>query len=85
MGTWLGMDAWQWALILLLSGTMLIGSVGTAIAYQSGPPSTVATWDFSYLAFAVLWGIALFSERLDFASMAGIALIALAGIIVIRR
>jgi drug/metabolite transporter (DMT)-like permease len=39
MGTWLAMDAWRWALILLLSGTMLIGSVGTAVAYQSGPPS----------------------------------------------
>ncbi|MET3791001.1 DMT family transporter [Aquamicrobium terrae] len=85
MGAWLPMDAGQWALILLLSGTMLIGSVGTAIAYQSGPPSIVSTWDFSYLAFAVLWGVVLFSERLDLASMLGMALIALAGIIVIRR
>ena len=84
-GAWITMDAWQWALILLLSGTMLIGSVGSAIAYQSGPPSIVATWDFSYLAFAVLWGVALFSERLDPASAAGIALIAFAGIIAIRH
>lgn len=84
-GAWITMDAWQWALILLLSGSMLIGSVGSAIAYQSGPPSIVATWDFSYLAFAVLWGVALFSERLDPASAAGIALIAFAGIIAIRH
>lgn len=85
MGAWLPMEAELWALILLLSGTMLIGSVGTAIAYQSSPPSIVSTWDFSYLAFAVLWGVALFSERLDMASMSGIVLIAIAGIIVVRR
>ncbi|TIW91994.1 MAG: hypothetical protein E5V37_19155 [Mesorhizobium sp.] len=64
---------------------MLIGSVGTAIAYQLGPSSIISTWDFSYLAFAVLWGVVLFSERLDAVSMLGIVLIALAGIIVTRR
>jgi drug/metabolite transporter (DMT)-like permease len=85
IGAWVEMGAWEWALILLLSAMMLVGSVGTAIAYQSGPPSIVSTWDFSYLAFAVLWGIALFSERLDLTSLLGVALIALAGIIVIRR
>lgn len=50
----------QWALIGLLSMTMLIGSVGTAIAYQLGPSSIISTGDFSYLAFAVLWGVVLF-------------------------
>lgn len=40
---------------------------------------------FSYLAFAVLWGVVLFSERLDAAAILGTALIALAGIIVVRR
>lgn len=64
---------------------MLIGSVGTAFAYQLGPASVISTWDFSYLAFAVLWGVVLFSERLDGVSVLGIALIAAAGIIVVRR
>lgn len=85
IGTWLPMGPHHWALIAALSGTMLIGSVGTAIAYQSAPPSIVSTWDFSYLAFAMLWGVVLFSERPDAASLAGAALIALAGLIVIRR
>ncbi|MER8912097.1 DMT family transporter [Mesorhizobium sp. M0854] len=85
MGAWIPMGWTQCALIGLLSMTMLIGSVGTAIAYQLGPSSIISTWDFSYLAFAVLWGVVLFSERLDAASMLGIILIALAGIIVIRR
>lgn len=85
LGDWIPMGWTQWALIGLFSLTMLIGSVGTAIAYQLGPSSIISTWDFSYLAFAVLWGVVLFSERLDAASMLGIVLIALAGIIVIRR
>lgn len=85
MGAWLPMGGFQWALIGLLSLAMLIGSVGTAVAYQLGPAATISTWDFSYLAFAVLWGVVLFSERLDPPAMLGIALIALAGIIVVRR
>lgn len=82
---WVPMGWNQWALIVLLSLTMLIGSVGTAFAYQFAPSSIVSTWDFSYLAFAVLWGVVLFSELLDMVSMLGIAFIALAGIIVVRR
>lgn len=84
-GEWIQMGWAQWAMIGILSMAMLIGSVGTAIAYQLGPSSIISTWDFSYLAFAVLWGVVLFSERLDAVSMLGIVLIALAGIIVTRR
>jgi len=85
MGKWIAMGAPQWGLIVLLSMAVMIGSVGSAVAYQLGPSSIISTWDFSYLAFAVIWGVLLFSERLDAASMLGITLIALAGIIVVRR
>ncbi|WP_306681950.1 DMT family transporter [Pseudogemmobacter lacusdianii] len=85
MGPWLDMQAWHWGLILLLSATMLIGSVGTAIAYQSGPSNMIATVDFSYLVFAVILGVLVFSERLGVPQVVGISLIACAGIIVTRR
>ncbi|MER8541425.1 DMT family transporter [Mesorhizobium sp. M0590] len=85
IGEWVPIGWSQWGLMVLLSITMLIGSVGTAVAYQWAPSAMISTCDFSYLAFAVLWGVLLFSERLDGASMLGIGLIALAGIIVIRR
>jgi drug/metabolite transporter (DMT)-like permease len=84
-GNWLSVRDIPWPLILLLSMTMLIGSVGTAVAYQLGPPVLISTWDFSYLAFAVVWGVVFFSERLDAASIVGIVLIPLAGFIVLRR
>lgn len=82
---WFSAGEIPWSLILLLSMTMLIGSVGTAMAYQLGPPALISTWDFSYLAFAVLWGVVFFSERLDTASIVGIVLIPVAGFIVLRR
>lgn len=85
MGPWFAMDLWYWLLIVFLTGTMLVGSVGTAVAYQSGPSSIVSTWDFSYLAFSVLWGVLIFSEQLDKLSALGIALIATAGLIVVQR
>ena len=72
-------------MIGLLSLTMLVGSVRTAAAYRLGPPQIVSTWDFSYLAFAVLLGVGLFAATLDLASVLGITLLPLAGIIVIRR
>lgn len=82
---WFSAGEVPWPLILLLSMTMLIGSVGTAMAYQLGPPALISTWDFSYLAFALLWGVVFFSERLDTASIVGIVLIPVAGFIVLRR
>jgi len=35
-----------WALIVLLGGMMLIGFIGTAIAYETEPPSIASTPDF---------------------------------------
>ena len=84
-GQWVTMDVPQWALVVLLSVMMLIGSVGTALAYQLGPASIISTWDFSYLAFAVIWGSLVFSERLDYVSIMGIFAIVGAGILVVRR
>lgn len=85
VGSWVAMGRWTWGLIFLLSIAMFIGSVGTAFAYQNGPASIVSTFDFSYLAFAVLWGALFFAETLDAASFLGIVLIATAGVIVVRR
>jgi len=84
-GPWLAMGVLDWALILFLTCTMIVGSVGTAVAYQSAPSAIVSTWDFSYLAFSVVWGVLIFSERLDLLSALGIAMIVTAGLLVIRR
>ena len=58
--------------------------VGLAAAYQAAPPIIVATFDFSYLIFAALFGFLVFSEVPDRLTLAGMALIAAAGMVVMR-
>ena len=84
-GVWGPVGGPEMAALVVLAVAILIGSVGAAIAYQLGPPSVVATFDFAYVAFAALWGVLLFSELPDAVAIAGIALIVIAGIIAVRR
>jgi len=45
----------------------------------------VATYDFSYLAFAAVWGFLFFSEVPDLITGGGMALIVAAGLLAVRR
>ncbi len=85
LGRWISMGAHEWLAMSLLATAVIIGSVGAAIAYQAGPPSIVSTFDFSYLAFAAIWGVLFFAEVPDTVTVAGIVLIAIAGILAVRR
>lgn len=84
-GPWTAMALREWLVMGLLATATIIGSVGAAIAYQSGPSSIVSTYDFAYLAFAALWGFVFFAEQPDALSAIGILLIAAAGILAVRR
>ena len=75
----------EWLAMGLLATAVLIGSVFAAIAYQSGRPAVVATFDFAYLPFAVIWGIAFFAELPDVVTIVGMVLIATAGILSVWR
>jgi drug/metabolite transporter (DMT)-like permease len=85
VGTWSPMGATEWLAMALLGAAIVIGSVGSAIAYQVGPPGTVAAFDFAYVGFAALWGILFFGEVLDGITLGGMALIVVAGILAVRR
>jgi drug/metabolite transporter (DMT)-like permease len=85
LGPWSAMGGQEWLVMALLVASIIIGSVGAAIAYQAGPPATVATFDFSYIGFASVWGIVLFAEAPSLVTIAGISLIVVAGIIAVRR
>ena len=63
------------AALTLLAAAIIIGSVGAAIAYQVGPPATVASFDFAYVAFAALWGLVFFGAFPDTISLLGMAMI----------
>ena len=85
LGPWLTVGTREVAVLIGLAVLMFIGSVGAAFAYQRGDPATVATLDYFYLAFSLLWGLWLFSELPDARSLFGVGLIATAGIIRLVR
>ena len=85
LGQWTAMAQQEWLVMGVLAAATLIGSIGTAIAYQSGPSSIVSTYDFAYLAFAALWGFIFFAETPDAISAVGVVLIAAAGLLIVRR
>ncbi|MBT7648600.1 MAG: DMT family transporter, partial [Rhodospirillaceae bacterium] len=68
-----------------LATAVIIGSVGAAIAYQVGPPTIVATFDFAYVGFAAIWGFVFFAEVPGAVTVAGMILIVVAGLLVTRR
>ena len=83
-GAWTALGGREWTAVAGLSLAMLVGSVGAAIAYQSGPAPVVATFDYAYLVFAGLWGALLFAEVPDPVAGTGMAMIAAGGVLAVR-
>lgn len=83
--SWVEMSFDKWRNIAILAALILVASIGTAVAYQSAPASTIGTFDFAYVGFALVWGIVFFDERPDPAAVIGIALIVVAGVLAVRR
>lgn len=78
-GPWQSIDLRLFSVVAALAAVIVIGSVGAAIAYQNGPPATVAAFDYSYLAFSLIWGAIFFGELPAALSLAGIVVIVVAG------
>jgi len=84
-GYWVTMGAREWGVIALLAALMVGISVGLATAYQSAPPSIIATFDYTYLVFAAFWSFVIFSQPPDAATIGGMVMIAAAGMLVVRE
>lgn len=84
-GPWQTVDLELMTTIAALAVLILIGSVGAAIAYQNGPPATVAAFDYSYLLFSIVWGVVWFGELPDLVGFLGIAFITGAGLLAVKR
>ncbi|MEM6712615.1 MAG: DMT family transporter [Pseudomonadota bacterium] len=82
---WLPLGTLNWQLMALLAISILIASVGTAIAYQKAPGSVLGTFEFSYVGFATIWGVLFFAERPDMVTLFGLSLIVVSGILVVRQ
>ena len=85
IGDWAVLDLSGWLTMSVLAIVIIFGSLFAAIAYHNAPSSVVATFDYSYLAFAALWGLLVFSEVPDALTILGMVMIAGAGMIAIRE
>ena len=73
-----------WSLVCVLSALMLGIGLSLAAAYKIAAPAAIASFDYSYLIFATLFGMLLFAERPGASSLLGMAMIAGAGLLSYR-
>lgn len=84
LSPWIAMGSFEWAVIGSLAILIVGIGISLARAYQIASPVTVAAFDYSYLVFAVIWSLLLFAETPDLATVFGMVLIALGGLLVLR-
>lgn len=83
-GGWAPLDLPDLGVIMLLAVLMLGIGIGLAAAYQAASPVIIAPFDFSYLIFATVFGIVLFSDVPDVGTLLGMAMIAGGGLLSLR-
>ncbi|SEN40267.1 DMT family transporter [Halomonas caseinilytica] len=69
--------------ILMLAVLISITATLTAKAFQVGSPTIVGVFDYSYLVFAAIWGVVLFSEVPSTHQFVGMLLIVVAGVLLL--
>ena len=85
LAPWSAMTLSDFGIMAMLAASILIGSIGAAIAYQNGPSPMIGTFDFAYVGFSFIWGVLFFAETPDAPSLTGIMMIIVAGIISLRQ
>lgn len=84
LGGWLWFDRTSWGIIVALAFLMIVSAYLLVKAYQITAPSIVATFDYSYLIFSIMWGFLIFAETPDAFTIIGMVCIAGAGLISAR-
>ena len=84
LAAWQPVGVWEWGVLGLLSVFTVVIGLGIAGAYKSAAPSTVATFEYSYLVFAGFWDLAFFQTHPSGASILGMLFIVGAGVMVLH-
>ena len=75
----------QTIVALVALGIVGLGAqVGLTRAFRSGPTTLLASLQYSTVAFAAIYGVVLWGDTLSVASVFGLALIVLSGIVALR-
>ncbi|WP_181179734.1 DMT family transporter [Mesorhizobium sp. B2-7-1] len=84
-GAWSKVGLNDWLVLALLAGFAIINGMLLGGAYQTAPPAVVSTFEYSYLVFVAVWDILFFGIAPSVASVSGMVLIVVAGLLVLRR
>ncbi len=84
LAAWQPVGVWEWSILGGLAVLTVVIGLGIAGAYKAAAPSTVATFEYSYLIFAALWDVVFFQTHPSGASILGMLLIVGAGVMVLR-
>lgn len=84
-GAWSKVGLNDWLVLTLLAGFAIINGMLLGGAYQTAPPAVVSTFEYSYLVFVTVWDILFFGIAPSAASISGMVLIVVAGLLVLRR
>lgn len=83
-GTWSNVGLTDWLVLMLLAGFAIANGMMLAGAYQAAPPAVVSAFEYSYLVFVAVWDILFFGIAPTLVSVSGMALIVVAGLLVLR-
>ena len=82
---WSVVNSFEWFVLGILALLTAVINMGIAGAYKVAPPSTVATFEYSYLVFVVIWDMVFFDTSPSLATIVGMLMIVGAGLMVLRR
>ncbi|MEM0947224.1 MAG: DMT family transporter [Pseudomonadota bacterium] len=83
-GAWSTVEASDWFVLVALAGFAILLGMMLAGAYKAAPPAIVGTFEYSYLVFVACWDILFFKISLSGATLAGMAMVVVAGAMVLR-
>ncbi|WP_162933034.1 DMT family transporter [Roseovarius sp. EL26] len=84
-GNWGSLGITEWQILFFLACVSLVIYMLLAGAYQAAPPSKVATFEYTYLIFVMIWDYFFFALLPNALSLFGMALIVGAGLMVLRK
>lgn len=82
---WMPMTSYTWIIIAALAVLMAAIGIVMPMAYQNGPPTIIATFDYCFLIWAIILGIMLFGDFPNLPSIIGMVLIVAAGLLISRK
>ena len=85
LGHWSPLGRAEWLILGALALLTVLSSLLLAGAYKSAPPSTAATFEYSYLVFVALWDLVIFASPPGVVTLLGMAMIVGAGLLVLNR